>query len=162
MSSDGMRFPKTIRMDGSDMKVYDRAAAPGEWAVSGAFAFADVPADALTGKTRQAFANGFLGTGSFGRSTFVCVAEIGAAEFDAVVAAIADHFVERYGAPTLAAAVPRAREEADFAAGLCDHPVNTLLSVERDLSDDGIVERFRTVRPPADARHAPIWRIVED
>ncbi len=157
-----IRFPKTIRMDNSDLKVFSHAATPDEWAVSGAFAFADLPDDALTGKTKQAFANGFLGTGSFGWSTFVCVAEISPAAFEGVVVAIADHFVTRYGAPDRAAALPRAREEAEFAAGLCDHPVNTLLCVERSLTEAGIVERFRTVRPAAAPSHAPIWQIVED
>ena len=157
-----MRFPKTIRLDNSDLQVFDRAAGPAEWAVSGAFAFADLQDDALTGKTKQAFANGFLGTSSFGWSTFVCVAEISASAYEDVVIAVADHFVTAYGAPDRATALPRAREEAEFAAGLCDHPVNTLLCVERSLTKAGIVERFRTVRPAAEPSHAPIWQIVED
>lgn len=157
-----MRFPRTIRLDNSDLQVFDRAAAPDEWAVSGAFAFADLPDEDLIGKTRQAFANGFLSTGSFGWSTFVCVSEISPAAFEHVVVAIADHFVARYGAPDRAAALPRAREEAHFAAGLCEHPFNTLICVERSLTDAGIVERFRTVRPAAEQPHAPIWQIVED
>ena len=66
------------------------------------------------------------------------------------------------GAPDRAAALPRAHEEAEFASSLCDHPINTLLCVERSLSEAGIVERFRTVRPAADQPHAPIWQIVED
>jgi hypothetical protein len=160
--SDIMRFPRTIRLDNSDPQVFDPVAAPAEWAISGAFAFADLPDDALTGKTRQAFSNGFLGTASFGWSTFVCVAEIAPAAFEDVVVAIADHFVSRYGAPDRAAALPRARDEAEFAAGLCDHPINTLLCVERSLTEAGIVERFRTVRPTAAPSHAPIWQIVED
>ncbi len=157
-----IRFPKTIRMDNSDLQVFDHTAAPDEWAISGTFVFADLPDDALTGKTRQAFANGFLGTASFGWSTLVCVADISPAAFEGVVVAIADHFVTRYGAPDRATALPRAREEAEFAAGLCDHPVNTLLCVERSLTEGGIVERFRTVQPAAAPSHAPIWQIVED
>ncbi|MGH6905252.1 MAG: DUF6505 family protein, partial [Geminicoccaceae bacterium] len=37
-----LRFPRTIRFDASDESVFECAAAAGEWAVSGAFAFADV------------------------------------------------------------------------------------------------------------------------
>ena len=110
-----MRLPRTIRLDGSDEQVFERAAAPDEWAVSGAFAFADTPPEALRGKTAQAFARGFLGTKSFGWSTLVAVAEIGPGELEAVIEALARHFVECYGAPSLAAARPAAEAEAAFA-----------------------------------------------
>ena len=35
------KFLRTIRFDASDDRVFARAAAAGEWAVSGAFAFAE-------------------------------------------------------------------------------------------------------------------------
>lgn len=166
MTGEPMLFPRTIRLDNSDLQVFPQAAEPGEWAIAGAFAFADAFADhdavALTGKRRQAFANGFLGTGSFGWSTFACVTPISPAEYDGVVTAIADHFVAQYGAPDRAAALPQARIEAEFARGLCDHPEGTLLAVSRELTDDGIVERFRTVKPPSPDLHTRIWEIVED
>ena len=157
-----MYLPKTIRLDNSDLQVFDRAAAPGEWAVSGAFAFADMHEDALIGKIRQAFVNGLLGIGSFGWTTLVFVAEASEADYEDVVTAVADHFVAAYGAPDRETALPRAREEVNFAASLCEHPVNTLLAVRRDLGADGIVERFRIVSPPADTLHTKIWEIVED
>src|SRR5262249_15189795 len=56
-----MKLLKTIRFDASDERVFDLAAAPDEWAVSGALAFAGAAPNSLTGKSRQAFANGFLG-----------------------------------------------------------------------------------------------------
>jgi hypothetical protein len=157
-----MRFPRTIRLDASDAHVFEPAAAPEEWAVSGAFAFADLAPEALTGKTAQAFARGFLGTRSFGWSTLVAVAEIAPAELDAVVEALARHFVERYGAPSLEAARPAARAEVAFASGLCEHRVNTLLAVERALGPDGIVERFRAIEPGRGRAHARIWQLVPD
>ena len=46
-----MRFPRTIRLDASDEHVFERAAAPDEWAVSGAFAFAQLASEDLRGKT---------------------------------------------------------------------------------------------------------------
>jgi len=157
-----MRFPRTVRFDISDTRIYQAAAAPDEWAVSGAFAFAGADPATLDGKERQAFVHGFLGTASFGWSTFVTVAEISDAEYEAVVRALAAHAIECYGAPNIEAALPAAREEAAFAAGLCEHKVNTLLSVERDFGDEGIVERFRVVEPSREADHARIWTIVED
>ncbi|HET6519674.1 MAG TPA: DUF6505 family protein [Geminicoccaceae bacterium] len=157
-----MRLPRTIRFDDSDERVFERAAAPDEWAVSGAFAFADADPAAVTGGARQAFANGFLGTASFGWSTFVAVAGIAPDEFEQVVRALAAHFVARYGAPGIAAALPVARAEAEFAAGLCDgHPVNTLLAVERAFGPDGIRERFRAIERPRAPAHARIWTIVD-
>ena len=157
-----MRFPRTVRFDISDTRIYETAAAPDEWAVSGAFVFAAADPETLGGKQRQAFVRGFLGTASFGWSTFVAVAEISEAEFEQVVLALAGHAVDRYGAPDVEAALPAAREEADFAAGLCDHKVNTVLCVERDVGDEGIVERFRVVEPPREPAHARIWTLVED
>ena len=157
-----MRFPRTIRLDASDEHVFEHAAAPEEWAVSGAFAFADLPPEALTGKTLQAFARGFLGTRSFGWSTLVAVAEIRPDELAAVTEALARHFVDRYGAPSLEAARPVARAEAGFASGLCEHPVNTLLTVERELGQGGIIERFRALQPGRGSAHARIWSIVPD
>jgi hypothetical protein len=157
-----MRFPRTIRLDGSDAQVFERAAAPDEWAVSGAFAFADTPPEALRGKTAQAFARGFLGTKSFGWSTLVAVAEIGPGELEAVIEALARHFVECYGAPSLVAARAAAEAEAEFARGLCEHKVNTLIAVERSFGPAGIVERFRTIEPLKRGRHARIWTIVAE
>jgi hypothetical protein len=157
-----MRFPRTIRLDASDEHVFERAAAPEEWAVSGAFAFADAPPETLRGKTAQAFARGFLGTQSFGWSTLVAVAEIKPAELEAVIEALAQHFVDRYGAPSIAAARPAAEAEAAFAGSLCEHRLNALLAVERTFGPDGIVERFRTIEPLKSGSHARIWSIVPD
>ena len=157
-----MRFLRTIRLDASDEQVFERAAAADEWAVPGAFAFADAPPEALGGKTGQAFASGFLGTESFGWSTLVAVAEIAPAELEAVIEALARHFVERFGAPSLEVAREAARAETEFARSLCEHPLNTLIALERALGPDGIVERFRTIEPLARGRHARIWSIVPD
>lgn len=161
MAEDRLRLPRTIRLDQSDLSVFETAAEPGEWAVSGAFAFANLTEDDLHGKTRQAFAHGFLGIGSFGRSTLVVVTEIDPQSYRAVIDDLAEHFVAHYGAPDIAAARPAAEEEAAFAASLCDHPINTLLAVSREIEERGIVESFRVIAPEAPKSHAKIWDIVE-
>src|SRR5450631_1050598 len=66
-----LKFPRTIRLDPSDTFVFERAAEPGEWAVSGAFVFWNTDAAALEGKARSAFRGGFLGVASLGWSTLV-------------------------------------------------------------------------------------------
>lgn len=165
MNPASIKLLRTIRFDDSDKAVYARAADAGEWAVSGAFEFADRDAGSFAGKLRQAFANGFLGVTSFGRSTFVVVGEAQAADRDEIVFRLARHFVERYGAPDLAAAVPAAEEEIAFAASLAaEQPLNTVLTVRRTTAGDGnIKEEFRTIRPPAgEPLHARIWTLDTD
>ncbi len=143
-----MRLARTIRFDESDANVFERAAEPDEWAVSGAFAFSDLTDADLTGKTRQSFANGWLGLESFGRATFVAVAEITETEYAAQIDALALHFVSEYGAPDADAARPVAAEELAFMQSLCaEHDPNTLLVVERSLVDAGVKEAFRAIRP---------------
>lgn len=155
-----MKLPRTIRLDASDQQVFAQPARPGEWAISGSFAFLEADPSRLEAKEKMAFQCGWLGLESFGRSTLVEVAEIAEAEFFACVEALARHFVERYGAPDLAAALPVARQELDYAAGLCDHKVHSLLTVERALADNGeIHERFRVVTPQRAQDHAKIWEI---
>jgi hypothetical protein len=94
-----MKLLKTVRFDASDERVFDVAAAPDEWAVSGAFAFAGAAPNSLTGKSRPAFANGFLGLASFGRSTFATVANATAADLGEIEQALTRHFVSACRAP---------------------------------------------------------------
>jgi len=157
-----MRFLRTLRLDNSDLQVFPRAAAPGEWAVPGSFAFAEADLQSLTGKEQLAFRSGWLGTESFGRATLVEVAEIDEAGFYQVVERLARHFVEAYGAPSLAAALPAAREEADYALGLSDHKLHSLLAIEREPGPAGLMERVRVIRPERAADHAKIWEIEPD
>ncbi len=105
-----MRFPRSIRLDSSDLYVFPTAAEPGEWAVPGSFAFVDRDLAGLDKKEQLAFRSGWFGTESGGRSSLAEVAEIGEAAFFQVVERLARHFVEHYGAPDLAAALPAARE----------------------------------------------------
>lgn len=161
-----MKLLRTIRFDASDERVFECAAAPEEWAVSGAFAFANLaPAD-MVGKMRQAFANGFLGAASFGRSTFATVAEATQADCEALETALVRHFMTVYAAPSLDAALPAAREEAAFVAELCrDAAINTVFTVRRTWDADGrIKEEFRTIRPPAAGEpvHAKIWTVIDE
>lgn len=143
-----MKLARTIRFDDSDDNVFEITAQPDEWAVSGAFAFSDWTQADLTGKQRQAFANGWLGLESFGRSTFVAVAEITQAEKLTAQQALAQHFVDHFGAPDLDAALPVAAEEIGYMQAMCDdHDANTLLIVERSLVEAGVNEAFRAIKP---------------
>ena len=97
-------LPRTLRLDPSDTLVFTRAAAPGEWAVPGGFAFWEEDPAAMAGRRRQEFRAGFLGLASFGWSTLVEVAEAGEAGRDTALAALAAHLQAEHGAPDAAAA----------------------------------------------------------
>lgn len=159
-----MYFPRAIRLDDSDVRVYETPARPGEWAVPGAFAFLDLDLDRLDGKTREAFHRGFLGTESFGWSTLVQVDEIGEAEYAAVIERLAAHLMQRYGAPDLDAARVAAAEEAAFAASICNHPAHTMLMLEREVGEEGISENFRVVQAtdPLDHGRVKVWTVVDE
>ena len=149
-----LRFARTIRFDESDERVFARAAAPGEWAIPGGFAFAHWTEADLQGKARQAFVNGWLSLESFGRATLVGVARIEPAELEAVTARLADHLLVVYGAPHAEAARAAAEGEIAFMQELCEgHAPNTLLAVSRSLDEGGVREAFRAIIP-ADAELA--------
>jgi hypothetical protein len=146
-----LKLARTIHFDESDRNVFSRPAASGEWAVSGGFEFSNWTEADLAGKARQAFANGWLSLDGFGRATFVAVAQIEQAELDDLAERLADHFVTIYGAPDLGTALGPAREEIAYMQELCeDHEPNTLLIVNRELTEAGVRESFRAIQP-ADA-----------
>lgn len=142
------KLARTIHFDDSDRNVFARPAESGEWAIPGGFEFSNITEGELTGKTRQAFANGWLGLNSFGRATFVAVTAVEAEEIDTLTDSLATHFVEIYGAPSLEAAREVAAEELAYMAELCeDHDPNILLAISRDLTDAGVREQFSAIKP---------------
>jgi len=144
---------RIVQLDDSDTQVYEPCAEAGEWAVPGSFYFWDLHPEDLVGKRRQTFSHGFLGIGSFGWGSLVTVAEIDAAELEQLTHELAVHLVQRFGAPDVATALPAAREEIEFAMGLCDHPPNTLISVVREFEGEEIRENFRRIQPPSGTDH---------
>lgn len=138
---------RIIRLDDSDRQVYDPVAQPGEWAIPGSFYFWDLDPQTLTGKTRQAFKHGFLGLDSFGWGTLAMIDEISPAELAKVTRQLAAHLVQRFGAPSVAVALPAAEEEIAFAQSLCTAPVATVIALQRTDENDEITESFTVVRP---------------
>ncbi len=160
-----MKFLRTIRFDETDTRVFERAAAPGEWSVPGGFEFGQRQGELISGKRKQAFANGFLGLSSFGRSTFVTVGEVSDAERVEIEDMLVRHFIEVYGAPDESEARAAAQEEIAFVDELCAAAaLNTVLTIRRRFDDNGQVrEEFRVITPPAgELQHARIWKIDTD
>ena len=145
-----MKALRTIRLDSSDTFLFENAAQPGEWAVSGAFIFASIDPSSLKGKARAAFRSGFLGINSLGWSTLVQIVEATEAERARAVDVLAHHLRERFGAPNLAMARAAAEQEIDFAVSLADHPSGMLAAVSRRSEGGSIRESFRSLRPAAD------------
>ena len=156
-----MKLLRTIRLDVSDTFVFEKAAEPGEWAVSGAFVFWDRDPSALEGKARSAFRGGFLGVASLGWSTLVQIVEASEADRLAVIDALAKQLVANFGAPTVADARAAAEEEVAFAESLCSQPRDTLVAVHRSFDNGEVRETFRTLRPREGQKPARAFSFLE-
>jgi hypothetical protein len=144
-----MKALRTIRLDSSDTFVFETAAQPGEWAVSGAFVFACVDPSTLEGKARAQFRSGFLGIDSLGWSTLVQIVEATETERARAVDVLVQHLAQRFGAPDLAMARAAAEQEIEFATSLARHSGGTLVAVARTVEAGSIRETFRSLRPAA-------------
>jgi Family of unknown function (DUF6505) len=156
-----VKLLKTIRADRSDTFIFDKAAEPGEWAVSGAFVFADRDPASLTGKARAAFRGGFLGIDSFGWSTLVRIVEASETDRKTALEFLAAQLVRRFGAPDLRTARIAAEEEITFAASLCEHPTGMLIAVSRRFEKELMHEAFRTLQSSANWKEAPVFSFTE-
>jgi uncharacterized protein DUF6505 len=157
-----VKLLKTVRADPSDTFVFDQAAEPGEWAISGALMFGHLDPATLTGKPRAAFRAGFLGINSFGWSTLARIVEASEQDRAAAVEQLAARFVERLGAPDLQTARPAAEDEIAFAASLCDHPPGMLIAVSRRHENDVTYETFRTLQSKGQPKPAPVFTFIRE
>ena len=156
-----MKLLRTIRLDVSDTFVFEKAAEPGEWAVSGAFVFWDRDPSALEGKARSAFRGGFLGVASFGWSTLVQIVEASEHDRRTVIDVLARQLVAHFGAPDMDAARAAADEEVAFAESLCSQPQDTLVAVHRSFDNGEVRETFRTLRPREGQKPARAFSFLE-
>ncbi|WP_300061399.1 DUF6505 family protein [uncultured Roseobacter sp.] len=143
-----MKLARAIHFDDSDTRVFHSPARTGEWCISGGFEFSNWSDSDLIGKAKQAFTNGWMGVETFGRASFVAVTQIEPTERDVIAAALAQHFVDIYGAPSVEAAMNVALEEISQMVELCeDQAPNTLLTVTRELTEAGVRESYRVIEP---------------
>lgn len=141
-----MNLARAIHFDESDTRIFANPARTGEWCISGGFEFSNWTENDLTGKARQAFANGWFGLETSGRVTFVAVTQIEPGELDTLTNLLAAHFVTYYGAPSPEAARPVAAEEIAHMVDLCaEHDPNTLLTVAREVTEAGVRESYRVI-----------------
>src|SRR5215204_4178494 len=126
--ADMLKFPRTIRLDPSDTFIFERAAEPGEWAVSGAFMFSEADPAMLVGKARSAFRAGFLGIESLGWSTLVQIVNAAEQDRPAVVDGRGGKVVAHFGAPDLTAAGAAAQEGIGVGASLGNRRADTRIA----------------------------------
>ena len=156
-----MKLLRSIRLDASDTFVFEKAAEPGEWAVSGAFVFWNRDPQTLEGKARTAFRSGFLGISTLGWSTLAQIVEASEDDRSAVIDILAKQLVANFGAPTIDDAVVAAEEELAFVESLCTQPDDTLIAVHRTFEDGMVRESFRTLRPRSGAKPARAFSFLE-
>jgi hypothetical protein len=156
-----IKLLRTIQLDPSDTFVFERAAAPGEWAVPGAFAFWNDGVAALQGKPRAAFRSGFLGVASLGWSTLVQVVEASEDDRAALVEQLAQQLIDHFGAPDPDAARAAAEDEVAFAMSLCNQPKDTLIAVHRTFEGGETREAFRTLHDRGDPKPLRAFSFLE-
>jgi hypothetical protein len=156
-----VKLLRTIRLDASDSFIFDKAAEPGEWAVSGAFTFACGDPAKLRGRARNAFRAGFLGLASLGHSTLVQSVEVHESDREVAVGILAAQLLAHFGAPDDRAARLAAEEEIDFAASLCIDSPGAVIAVTRCHEQGAIRETFRTLRPREGAEHARAFELLQ-
>jgi uncharacterized protein DUF6505 len=157
-----VKLLRTIALDPSDTFVFDAAAEPGDWAVSGAFRFYDRDPSALTAKDRTAFRSGFLGVQSWGWSTLVQIVHASEEDRRMLVDLLAQQLVEKFGAPDLATARPAAEEEVTFVESLCTHPIASLIAVHRSADGGEVRESFRRLQlKEGQDRHSKAFSFME-
>ena len=143
-----MKLARAIHFDESDTRVFHSPARTGEWCISGGFEFSNWSDGDMVGKAKQAFTNGWMGLETFGRTTFVAVAQIEPFEREALAKSLAQHFVSIYGAPSVEAAMGTAFYEIDQMVELCeDHAPNSLLTITRELTPAGVKESYGMIEP---------------
>ena len=141
--------------------MFETAAAPGEWAVSGAFVFWGSEPTALEGKARTAFRSGFLGVSTLGWSTLVQIVEASEADRANLVDMLAQRLIEHFGAPDITAARAAAEDEVAFVESLCTQPKDILVAVHRAYEDGAVRESFRTLRPRNGEKPARAFSFLE-
>jgi hypothetical protein len=115
-----MNLAKTMRLDISDSKIFTNPAETGEWAIAGTFSYVDVDYSSLNSKEKIAYKSGWLGLGSFGQSTLVCVSEIKEFEHQQIIHQLSEYIFSQFGAPSMLDAEDAARLEInDMSPKVC-------------------------------------------
>lgn len=159
------KLPIVIRLDDSDLQVFEHVARPGEIAVPGGFEFIEESIETLDGKKLQGFRNGFLGIETGGRTTLVAISSFGPEEVQNAINQLSVNLLTNFGAQDRSQALRSAAEEIKYAESLCEYDEGTILALEREFNDAEIKERFKKFIPATEAnweRSKPLVYSFED
>ena len=155
-----LKLPRTIRLDPSDTFVFERAAEPGEWAVSGAFVFWNRdPADARPEGARGAA----FGLSRHRQSWLVDARDRDRGDGSGAAGRWSSASRRNCWRNSARRILPPRgwppRKRSRLRPRCAITPAQTLLAVQRSVEDGEIRERFRTLRPreaaaDADPLHA--------
>jgi hypothetical protein len=139
-----MRFPRIVGPGPKGFKAFVPAARPGEWAVTGAFRFAHRDPATIQPRELDTFRHGWFGLESFGAGALVEVAELAEPVHEELGRRLAAYLMTQYGINP-GAAIEAALEELAFASSLCSHPPKTVLALDREFNEQGLIETTRVV-----------------
>lgn len=123
-------------------------ATAGEWTVTGAFRFSHRDPASLMGRERSQFHSSWLGLDSFQPCLHAVVTPTTPNQLEQILRRLAAHLLDAWELPSPQAAVELAAEEIEFARTLADHPSGTVLALEREFNEQGLIERTRVVAAP--------------
>jgi hypothetical protein len=156
-----LKLLRAIALDPSDTFVFDAAAEPGEWVVSGAFRFCDQDPATLSAKARAAFRSGLLGVQSWGWSTLAQIVPATESDRRALIELLAGQLIDRFSAPDPATARMAAEEEVVFVQSLCTHPISSLIAVHRSAGHGEVREAFRRLQLRPGQGHGRAFSFME-
>jgi hypothetical protein len=140
-----MKFPRIIRLNNADRRAFSPPAEPGEWAVTGAFRFAHRDPGTFRTSELMVFKHGWLGLESFGSADLVEVADMTEDTYDTMTRRLAAYFLANCGVRDVHEALEAAEQEMAFAASLCGHPLETVLALDREFNEQGLIETTRII-----------------
>lgn len=159
------KLPRVIRLDDSDLHIFEQAANPGEVAVPGGFEFLQDSIESLEGKRLQAFSSGFLGIETAGRTTLVAISSLSPEEYQNAINQLTVNLLTNFGAPDRSQALRAATEEIGYAESLCEYGEGTILALHREFTAEEIRESFKKFVPAESAdweRGKPLTYIFDE
>ena len=110
--------------------------------MTGAFRFAHRDPATIRPRELQVFKHSWFGLESFGGGALVEVAELPDSVHEELGRRLAAYLMTEYGINP-GPAIETAQEELAFAADLCSHPIKTVLALDREFNEQGLIETTR-------------------
>ena len=154
-----MKLAKSVQLDKSDYNVFPLSANAGEWSLTGTFSFVDFNPLNAGPKDQLAFKHGWLCTETYGRTSIVQVTSMSIEERTEILQSLTAFIFKHFDPPNETSAIRAAEHELMDMEDLCEHPLGTLLSIERTINENEINEKVTVIKKEDENLHAKIWQI---